>query len=212
MIDQLVIALLLLVNLRMFATSRVDSLIRGVALQAFLLVCLAVVSREGSVSLEGWAFLSVTGLVKCAVLPAMMMRALRSVGIRREVEPLVGYRVSLFIGLIVTGFSIWAAVQLPMPDRAADPLAVAAALVSMITGIFLIVARRKAISQAIGYLAMENGVYVLAPALAVHGPLIVETGVLLDVFVGVFIMGVIILHIRQEFKHIDIDRLSELRD
>lgn len=212
MIDQSIIALLLLVNLRMFATSRVDSLIRCVAAQAFLLVCLAVVTHEGSLSWEAWTFLSVTGLVKCAALPALMTRALRSAGIRREVEPLVGYRVSLFIGLAATGFSVWAAEKLPMPAGAADPLVVAVALISMITGIFLIVARRKAISQAIGYLAMENGIYVLAPALAVHGPLIVETGVLLDVFVGVFIMGVIILHIRQEFRHIDIDRLSELKD
>ncbi len=212
MIDQLLIALLLLVDLRMFATSRVDSLIRGVALQGALMVCLVALYPEGGFSWGGWGFLALTGLVKSLVLPLLMAWALRSVGIKRELEPMIGYRFSLFIGLFVTGFSLWASLELPLPREGMDSMVVAVAILSMITGLFLIISRRKAISQAIGYLAMENGTYVLGPALAIHNPLVVELGVLLDVFVGVFVMGVVMLHIRQEFNHIDVDRLSELKD
>ena len=89
---------------------------------------------------------------------------------------------------------------------------VPAALYTIMIGLFMIVARRKAITQVLGYLAMENGIYVLGPALAVHNPLLVEAGILLDVFVGIYVMGVIMLHIRREFDHIDVDRLSQLKD
>ncbi len=212
MTDHFFVALLLLVNLRLFASSRMGSLIRGAAAQSFLTVCLSALLRDGGITAESWIFLIVSGLVKCLVLPLLMFRALRTVGIRRDIEPFVGYRVSLFLGLGAAAFSFWGVVQLPLPGGGVNPTAIAAALLSMITGLFLIVARRKAISQAIGYLVMENGIFGLAPSLAVHSPLIVEAGVLLDVFVGVFVMSVIILHIRQEFKHIDIDRLSELKD
>ncbi|SMG36254.1 hypothetical protein [Dethiosulfovibrio salsuginis] len=209
--SQFLIALLLLVNLNMFATSRVDSLIRSVGVQGLLVVCLVALYPEGGFSWGGWVFLAVTGLIKAIILPAVMFKALKSVGIRRELEPMVGYRKSLFIGLIAIGFSFWVSVKLPLPSGVLEP-ALTVALLSMIAGLFLVVSRKKAISQAIGYLVMENGIYVLGPALAIHSPLIVEAGVLLDLFVGVFVMGVIILHIRREFNHIDVDRLSELKD
>lgn len=211
MTEHFFVALLLLVNLRLFASSRMGSLIRGAAAQSFLIVCLSALLRDGEITAEAWIFLIVSGLVKCFVLPLLMFRALRTAGIRRDIEPFVGYRVSLFFGLGAAAFSFWGVVQLPLPVGV-NPTAIAATLLSMITGLFLIVARRKAISQAIGYLVMENGIFALGPSLAVHNPLIVEAGVLLDVFVGVFVMSVIILHIREEFKHIDIDRLSELKD
>ncbi|NCC95408.1 MAG: hydrogenase [Synergistales bacterium] len=210
--SQLLVALLLLVNLNMFATSRVDSLIRSVGVQGLLMVCLAALYPEGGFSWGGWVFLAVTGFIKAIVLPTVMLRALRSVGIRRELEPMIGYRKSLFIGLIAVGFSLWVSLNLPLPVGVEEPMVLTVAILSMIAGLFLVISRKKAISQATGYLAMENGIYVLGPALSIHNPLIVEAGVLLDLFVGVFVMGVIILHIRREFNHIDVDRLSELKD
>ncbi len=211
MISQSLITLLLLVNLNMFATSRLDSLIRSVGLQGFIMVCLVAMSPGWGGAPSGWVFLTLTGLIKAVVLPWGMFRALRSVGIRRELEPVVGYRKSLFIGLGAVCFSLWASLRLPLPHGGSEQY-LAMAIFSMIAGIFLVVSRKKAISQAIGYLVMENGIYLLGPALAIHNPLIVEAGVLLDLFVGIFVMGVIILHIRREFNHIDVDRLSDLKD
>ncbi len=76
----------------------------------------------------------------------------------------------------------------------------------------IIVSRRKAITQVIGYLALENGVYAFATAVALQMPALVELGILLDVFVGVFVMGIAIFHIGREFNHIDADRLASLTD
>ena len=78
--------------------------------------------------------------------------------------------------------------------------------------VLVIVGRRKAVMQALGYLAMENGIYAFGLAFAVEEPLLVEMGVLLDVFVAVFVMGIAIHHISREFDHIDTDRLSALKD
>jgi hydrogenase-4 component E len=78
--------------------------------------------------------------------------------------------------------------------------------------LLLIVSRRKAVTQTLGYLAMENGIYAFGLAFAVEEPLLVEMGVLLDVFVAVFVMGIAIHHISREFDHIDTDRLSALKD
>jgi hydrogenase-4 component E len=83
---------------------------------------------------------------------------------------------------------------------------------TILTGLFVICSRRKALTQVLGYLVMENGVCVFGSALAVEAPLPVELGVLLDVSVAVFVMGIVIFHINREFDHIDTDRLSILRD
>ena len=90
-------------------------------------------------------------------------------------------------------------------------MVVPTALFTFWIGMFLIVSRKKALTQVIGYLTLENGIYLFGLALAREEPLLVEMGVLLDVFVAVFVMGIAIFHISREFDHIDVDRLSRLK-
>lgn len=209
---QLNVALLLLINLHLLGSSRLGSLIRAAAGQAFLLLVLAAVAQEGHFSWHGWLVIGSTIAVKCLVLPALMRRALIRTGIRREVEPLVGYPFSLFCGVVLLVLCLWLARHLPLPAGSGAPLVVAISFFTIAVGLFLIVSRTKAITQAIGYLVMENGISAFGLAVAAGSPFIVEIGVLLDVFVGVFVMGVIILHIKREFDHIDTDQLSILKD
>jgi hydrogenase-4 component E len=82
----------------------------------------------------------------------------------------------------------------------------------LLTGLFLIVARRTALTQALGYLVMENGIYAFGVGLVEGTPMLLELGILLDVFVAVFVMGIAIFHISREFDHIDTDRMTTLRD
>ena len=89
---------------------------------------------------------------------------------------------------------------------------VAVALFSILVGLFLIVARKKAISQVLGFLVMENGIYTFGVALVRESPLLVELGVMLDVFVAVFVMGIAMFHISREFDHIDTHELTTLKD
>ena len=102
--------------------------------------------------------------------------------------------------------------RLPPPGSDGTAFLVPVALFTVMVGMLLIVGRRKAVMQTLGYLAMENGIYAFGLAFAVEEPLLVEMGVLLDVFVAVFVMGIAIHHISREFDHIDTDRLSALKD
>jgi hydrogenase-4 component E len=79
------------------------------------------------------------------------------------------------------------------------------------SGLFLIIARKKALTQILGYLVLENGIYTFGAALTEHQPVLIELGILLDIFAAVLVMGIAIFHINREFDHIDTDKLSGLR-
>jgi hydrogenase-4 component E len=128
------------------------------------------------------------------------------------VEPLVGYSLSILVGVGLLAGSLAAGVRMALPVPGMPSLLVPAAMFTALTGLFVIVGRRSAIAQALGYLAMENGIAAFGLAIAEQEPLLVEMGTLLDVFVAVFVMGITIFHINREFDHIDADRLSTLRD
>jgi len=148
------------------------------------------------------------------VFPWLLLRALRSTDVKREFEPFVGPIASLLFGVAALGVSLWLARRLPLPRRAGthSSLLVAVALFSMLVGLFLIVARKKAISQVLGFLVMENGIYTFGAGLVRQSPLLVEFGVMLDVFVAVFVMGIALFHISREFDHINTHELTTLKD
>ncbi|HBV95290.1 MAG TPA: hypothetical protein DEG26_11575, partial [Chloroflexi bacterium] len=128
-------------------------------------------------------------VLKGVVFPWLLLRALRSAEVDREVEPFVGPIASLLAGVAALGVSLWLAQRLPLPGGAHSSVLVAVALFSILVGLFLIVARKKAISQVLGFLVMENGIYTFGAGLVRQSPLLVEFGVMLDVFVAVFVMG-----------------------
>jgi hydrogenase-4 component E len=89
---------------------------------------------------------------------------------------------------------------------------VPASLATVLTGFLLLVTRRKAITQVVGYLVLENGIFIMGLTLVEAMPLLVEVGVLLDLLVGVFVMGIILNHIHREFSSLDTARLSSLKE
>jgi hydrogenase-4 component E len=132
--------------------------------------------------------------------------------VRREIDPLVGYGASVLIGMLALGTALWLAGRLPPPSPPISSLVVPVALFTMLAGLFLVVSRRQALMQVLGYLVMENGIYAFGVGL-VHGtPMLVELGVLLDVLVAVLVMGIAIFHLERELEHTDTDRLRTLRD
>jgi hydrogenase-4 component E len=132
--------------------------------------------------------------------------------VTREIEPYVGYVASLVSGVLALGVSFWMCTRLPMPEDIASPWLAPVAFFSIFAGLFLIVSRKRAVNQVLGFLVLENGIYTFGVGVAARTPLLVEAGVLLDVFVAVFVMGITIFHINREFDHIDVDRLSTLKD
>jgi hydrogenase-4 component E len=206
----LLLVAVLLTNFRLLGGSRLVALIHTAAWQGILLGILALMLERDAPRV---AWLAASGIaIKGLILPWLLLRAIRQVEIRREVEPLVGYGVSLLLGALALGAASAGARALPLPQPAISPLLVPTAFTTVAVGLFLIAARRKALTQVLGYLVFENGIYAFGLAIASEQPLLVELGVLLDLLVGVFVMGVMLFHIQRTFDHIDVDRLAALRD
>jgi hydrogenase-4 component E len=206
------LSLVTLVNFRLLGGSRLVPIIRAAALQGALLALVSVALRARDLE-WGYAALALASAgIKGLALPALLLRALRQVEIRREVEPLVGYNLSLLIGAALLGAAAALGTRIDATPATSAPLLFTVSLFTMGTGLFLIVSRRKAVTQVLGYLVFENGIYGFGIAVASEAPLLVEMGVLLDLLVAVFVMGIIIFHIQRDFSHIDVDRLALPRD
>ncbi len=150
--------------------------------------------------------------VKGWFIPFLLRRALKQVQIHREVDPYIGYTVSLMLCALGTGLSLILAHMLPLKGGTKVILLVPAALATLFTGFLTLVSRRKALTQVVGYLILENGIFLFGLLLVEDMPMLVETGILLDLFVGVFVMGIVINHIRTAFDSTDTRHLAELKD
>ena len=207
-----VIAALILTNIRLIASSRILACIYAVACQGVLLGILPLLVTQEHLTIRAFALSGATIALKGFFFPWLLIRALHSVSVRREMEPLVSYTLSLLVGGVLLATAMWVGRQLPLPVPAHSPMVLPLAMFNIMVGLFAIVSRRKALTQVLGYLVMENGIYAFGLAFALSEPLLVELGILLDAFMAVFVMGITIFHISREFDHMDTDRLSVLRD
>jgi hydrogenase-4 component E len=209
MLTEFIMVLLVLTNLVLLGTSRLNSCIRIVAAQGVALAILPLVLHGYELQLLLFAILAVS--VKGVVFPLMLRRNLRQLNVSREEDPYVSYGFSLLVGPLALAFSWWTSTRLQLPHQFTSNMVVPVAMFTFIIGLFLIISRKKALTQVLGYLVLENGIYAFGMTLAQKQPLLIELGILLDVFVGVFVMGITIFHISRQFDHIDTDQLSSLR-
>ena len=206
------VILLILLNFRLISSSRLMPCIHILMIQAVVLSGVAWMTHHGHMSLSLYFMLTVNVLLKAVVLPWMLTRVVQKNIISRELDPFVGYSSSLIIGVVLLGISVMISRPLSLSHSMVENLFLPVSLFTLFSGLFMIIARKKAVTQVLGYMVMENGIYTFGVAMAIHEPFIVELSVLLDVFVAVLIMGVAIFYISREFNHIDTDRLSLLRD
>jgi hydrogenase-4 component E len=196
-----VLMILLVMNLFALGTSRILAVIRIVAVQGMLLGLLPLLVHKHP-----------TIRLKVIVIPMIMVRALRSAQIKREVEPLIGLLPSILLGAIATAFALLFADQLPLVTEHNGMLLVPTSIATVLVGFIILVTRYKAISQVIGYLVLENGIFIFGMLLIEAMPFIVEMGVLLDLFVGIFIICIIVNHINEAFSSMDTRRLVSLKE
>jgi hydrogenase-4 component E len=208
----LVLGVVVLTNLTLLGASRLGYSVRVAGVQGIALGLLPLLVHAAEPSLHLFAFSACAIGLKGFVFPWLLQRALRETDVSREADPIVGYSVSLLLGVALLGGAHWIGARLPLPGLAAPPFAVPVALATVMTGLLLLVARRSAVHQVLGYLVFENGIFAFGVPLVRDAPLLVEMGVLLDVFVGVFVMGITLFQIQRELKTIDADRLSTLTD
>ena len=207
----LLIGLAMGLNLLALGSSRLPSVIRAVAVQGVVLGIIPLL-MEAHFDWRVALVALVTVAVKGFLIPNLLGRAMRSAHIDREVEPFIGFVPSLLLGAAGTLAAVGGARALPLLPEHADTLLVPGALASVLTGFVLLIGRAKAIAQVCGYLVLENGIYLAGLLLIRTMPLMVESGILLDLTVGVFVIGIIVDRIQRAFDTLDTRKLTVLRE
>jgi hydrogenase-4 component E len=189
---------LLVTDLYMVSTSRIDASIKATVLQAMLLALapFALVGVDAATPVEDVVHIAFLGIatfaIKGAFIPWMLFRALRGLGSNREFEPYVSLHVSQLVNGALIGVAFWIASELPWPAAPGQTLAFGVGLATLLVGLYMTVNRRKALSQVLGYLVMESGLFVIGWAMLRKPSFAVELGVLLDVLVAIMVMGVLV--------------------
>jgi hydrogenase-4 component E len=209
----LVFVLVVVLDLVVLASSRLRGAIRTVAFQGAVLALLPVILATGEHQPLHVLALALGALVvKGMVIPGMMLWAMREAAIRRELEPIVGFVPSMVLGAVGVAVAFTFSASLPLPIPEPHPLLVPTSLSTVWTGLLLVVSRRKAVAQVLGFLVLENGIFVFGVLLSGFMPVMVEAGVLLDLLAATFVMGIVMFHINREFASLDTRRLTSLRD
>jgi hydrogenase-4 component E len=201
----LVIQLLMAVQ-RMILTS-----IRLFALQSLLLALIAAIIAYFDNASHVYWVAGLTFLGKVLFLPWLLGRLVRRIAIHQEIEPLLNSTASMLLCGAFTVLGYVVARPFTSLERLGNnTLAVAVTLV--LTGFFLMFNRRKAITQVLGLLGVENGVMLAAVALTTYGmPLVVELGIFFDLMVAVMVLGILVYRIRETFASVDVGKLSQLK-
>ncbi|MCC7539097.1 MAG: hydrogenase [Deltaproteobacteria bacterium] len=205
------LVLILMLNFLLLGTSRLRTAINTSAFQGAVLGGLTVLVHGGFAVrpiLVGLATIAIKGVL----IPLMLHRALRDAAIRREIEPYVSSVVSLLLGAVATGASVLYADRLPLAPQHRGSLLVPAALATVLVGFLILTSRRKAITQVVGYLVLENGIFMMGLTLHDAMPYLVEIGVLLDLLVAIFVIGIVMNHINREFASLDVTHLEQLKE
>jgi hydrogenase-4 component E len=209
----LLFIVVLVIDLFVLASSRLRAGIRAVAAQGVVLGVLPVVLASDATEVRHVAVLALgAAAVKGVAIPWLLLRATRESTVSREGAPLLGFVPSLVLGALGVVAAVWLAADLPLPVPGVPSLLVPTALGTIWTGLLLLVSRRKAVGQVLGFLVLENGVFVFGLLLSDFMPAMVEVGVLLDLFAAVFVMGLVMFDIQRAFSSLDTDRFSSLRD
>ena len=185
--------------------------VRLFAVQSLTLAVLAAVIAAFTRSIELAGVAAALALLKVVVIPRVLTRAVAKIGLQPAALPDLGTPATLVVcgGLVTIAFYVMAPVAAsnPLPTAEAIPIAFAGVLI----GFFVMINRRRALTQILGFLMLENSIFLLA-LLATYGvPFIVEMGVFLDVLVAVLIMEVFIYRIKENFDSIEVDRLGRLK-
>jgi len=208
----LLAAILLLIVFAMLAQRRILSLINLFAWQGALLSLSTFVVAYSTAQHHLYYSAGLTLLLKVLLLPWLLHRLIRKLNVRWDVETLINIPTTMLIGIALVIFSFNLAAPISQLSEGVTRGLIGIALASVLLSLLMMLTRRKAISQVVGFLAMENGLFFAATS-ATHGmPLVVELGIALDVLVATFIFGIFFFQIRETFDSLDITHMEKLKD
>ena len=180
---------------------RVTAMIRIFAVQSFVLSLLPFFLHAASLTGRDIFIVLVTMVLKAALAPSILFWAIRHVSMRSEIKPILGFGSSIVLGVILIAGAFWVSSSLKFPGgNPASDLILPCSLSTVLLGFMIMVTRTRAVTQVLGYLIMENGIFLFAVSLFDVMPVLIEMGILLDIFVAVFIMAIVVNHINEEFE------------
>ncbi|RJP92557.1 MAG: hydrogenase [Desulfobacteraceae bacterium] len=209
-VDILLILVLLSV-LFAFASSRLPVLIRILAFQG-VVVSIVPFFLEHEMTAGGIIFTTATLTIRGIIIPWSFYSMIKKMGIKREVETIVSYNASVFASLLLIVAAPMLSHKFNMISFSGGTLITSTAITLVVAGMFLLMARRNAIAMVLGYIMMENGIYLIGTALSSGAQHIVEFGILLDVLAGVMIMAIMLQSIKQKYDNLDTAQLSKLKE
>ena len=185
--------------------------IRLYGLQSLLLAIVATTIAISESRPELFVTASLTVVLKTILIPWFLMRTVDRIGIHREIEPFLNVPVSLLIclGLTVVGYRVSTGFEEGGQQVTHHLIGVALSL--LLIGLFLMVTRKKAITQILALLTVENAVFLVAVGVTTGMPLIVELGIAFDVMLAVLVLGILVQRIVGRFESMDVSRLSNLK-
>ena len=208
----LLAAVLLLLAFAMLAQRRVLTLIDLFAAQGFALACsTAIVAYATHQSHLYWSA-GLTLTLKVGLLPWLLLRMIRKLDVRWDVERLINIPTTMLIGIVLVVFSFNLAFPIAKLANTVTRATLGIAMASVMLSFLMMITRRKAIPQVIGFLSMENGLFFAATSATYGMPMVVELGIALDVLVGMVILGVFMFQIREKFDSLDIRHLEKLKE
>ena len=205
-------ALMLLLAFAMLTQRRILSLINLFAAQGFVLVLSTLVVAY--FTNQGHLYYSalLTLVLKVLLLPWIMHRLIRALNVRWDVETLINIPATMLIGIVLVVFAFNLAAPISQFAGTITKSTLGIATACILLAFLMMITRRKAVSQVIGFLAMENGLFFAATSATYGMPMVVELGIALDVLVATLIFGVFFFHIRNTFESLDIHHLEKLKE
>jgi hydrogenase-4 component E len=208
----LLAALLLLLSFAMLAQRRMVSLINLLAMQGFALaLSTAIVAWHAHQPHLYWSA-ALTFSLKVLLLPWVFHRLVRKLNVRWDSEPLVNIPTTMLLGVLLVVFAFGLAQPISALASTVTRSTLGIAIAVVMLAFLMMITRRKAIAQVIGFLSMENGLFFAATSATYGMPMVVELGVALDVLVGVLILGIFLFRIREQFDSLDLHHLERLKE
>ena len=205
-------AILLLLAFAMLAQRRVVSLVNLFAAQGLVLALSTAVVAYTTHQPHLYESAALTLALKVLLLPWLLHRLVRKLDVRWEFEGLINIPATMLVGIVLVVLSFNLALPVSQLSSTVTRSTLGIAMASVMLAFLMMITRRKALSQVIGFLAMENGLFFAATSATYGMPMVVELGVALDVLVGVLILGVFFFQIREQFDSLDLKHLEQLKE
>jgi hydrogenase-4 component E len=208
----LLAAILLLLAFAMLAQRRVLTLINLFAAQGFALACSTAIVAFATHQPHLYWSVGLTLALKVMLLPWLLYRLILKLDVKWDVEGLINIPTTMLLGIVLVVFAFNLALPISQLANTVTRATLGIAMASVMLAFLMMITRRKAIPQVIGFLAMENGLFFAATSATYGMPMVVELGIALDVLVAMLILGVFFFQIREQFDSLDLQHLEKLKE